>query len=88
VRPYFEVRLEDVLPQRARKVTNAIRELRGGRMNDPRFGSRMRGEGARWRAIEQLFETHVRRLGLDRASVADDLGPRPEARPRGQLSLF
>jgi DNA repair photolyase len=80
----FDVRLEDMLPQRASKVKNAIREMRGGRMNDARFGSRMRGTGARWTAIEQLFEMHARRLGIGRESV-EDLPPRPK---KGQLSLL
>ena len=32
-------------PERADKVLNRIREMRGGKLNDPRFGFRMRGEG-------------------------------------------
>ncbi|HJL18966.1 MAG TPA: PA0069 family radical SAM protein [Sandaracinaceae bacterium LLY-WYZ-13_1] len=83
VRPYFEVRLEELLPQRARKVRHGIRELRGGRANDPRFGARMRGQGARWRTIEQLFAMHARRLGLTRTEGSD-----PPARKRRQLALF
>lgn len=88
VAPYFDVRLDELYPERASKVRNGISELRGGRANDTRFGHRMSGQGARWDAIARLYEMTVKRLGLNEASVADDLGPPPDARPRGQLGLF
>lgn len=37
--------LEARFPDRKEKVLNRVRDLRGGRLNDPRFGSRMKGEG-------------------------------------------
>lgn len=65
VAPIFEARLAETLPLRHAKVMSAIRDVRAGRKNDSRFGSRMRGQGARWAAIEQLFATHCNRLGLE-----------------------
>lgn len=88
VKPYFEVRVDALLPGRASKVKNGIRELRGGGANDARFHHRMRGRGARWAAIEQLFAMHVRKLGLNAEEGDDDLGAPPTRRPRGQLDLF
>jgi len=38
----FEQWLREHYPQRADRVLNLLRELRGGRLNDPRFGHRMR----------------------------------------------
>jgi hypothetical protein len=38
--------------------------MRGGKLNDPRFGFRMRGEGEYAEAIERLFTTTAKRLGL------------------------
>jgi DNA repair photolyase len=64
VGPIFEARLAEAFPLRRMKVMSAIRDVRGGRKNDSRFGSRMMGEGARWAAIEQLFAAHCDRLGL------------------------
>jgi len=32
-------------PERADRVLHLLREIRGGRLNDPRCGHRMRGEG-------------------------------------------
>ncbi|HYX24920.1 MAG TPA: PA0069 family radical SAM protein [Thermoanaerobaculia bacterium] len=66
----FEEWLERNFPERKEKVLNRVRDLRGGRLNDPRFGSRMRGEGIYAEQIRATFETFQRRYGLDR--------PRPE----------
>jgi DNA repair photolyase len=62
----FAAWLERNFPERREKVLHRIRELRGGRLNDPRFGSRMRGEGIFAQQIRALFETARRRHGLDR----------------------
>jgi DNA repair photolyase len=68
VGPIFEARLADAFPLRHTKVMNAIRDVRGGRRSDSRFGARMVGRGARWDTIEQLFSMHCDRLGLVRRS--------------------
>jgi DNA repair photolyase len=62
----FEGWLEAHFPERKEKVLNRVRGMRGGRLNDPRFGSRMRGEGVFADQIRTLFRTARRRAGLDR----------------------
>ena len=62
----FEGWLDRHFPDRRDKVLERIRSLRGGRLNDPRFGSRMRGEGIFAEQIRALFHTARRRHGLDR----------------------
>lgn len=62
----FEGWLEEHFPDRKKKVLNRVRSLRGGRLNDPRFGRRMRGEGPFAEQVEALFETARRRHGLAR----------------------
>jgi len=66
VRPLFREWLASHYPERAEHVMSVIRQVRGGRENDPRFGSRMRGEGSFARLIEQRFEIACRRFGLNR----------------------
>jgi DNA repair photolyase len=66
----FEQWLGEHFPQRAARVLNLLREARGGRLNDPRFGHRMRGEGAYARLLAARFAVACRRLGL-----ADGRGP-------------
>lgn len=96
----FEAWLERHFPERREKVLHRIRELRGGRLNDPRFGSRMRGEGIFAEQIRALFKNARRRHGLDQPlpelSAAAFRRPAPLPRgPRarrendaGQLPLF
>ena len=65
VRPLFEDWLARRFPERKEKVLNRIRSMRGGRLNDPRFVSRMRGEGIFADQISQLFDISCRRAGLE-----------------------
>jgi DNA repair photolyase len=85
VLPVFTERLHETFPERARKIEAALLEMRGGRMNDPRFGARMHGAGERWNAIERLFEITCRRLGLIRN---DFVGPKEPASEPRQGDLF
>ena len=52
-------------PERAEHVMSLIRQSRGGRENDSRFGHRMKGEGAFADLIAQRFKKTCRRLGLN-----------------------
>lgn len=45
VGPIFEDWVRKVMPARADKILNRIREAHGGQLSDSRFGTRMRGEG-------------------------------------------
>ena len=51
-------------PLRAERVIALLRGLRGGRLNDPRFGHRMRGEGAYADLLAARFAAACRREGL------------------------
>jgi len=65
VEPVFIKRLREAMPLRADRVLNRIRGIRGGRLNDSRFGERMRGNGPYWESIRDLFEVSKKRYGLD-----------------------
>jgi DNA repair photolyase len=83
----FEGWLERHVPARKQKVLERIRGLRGGPLNDMRFGSRMRGQGAFAGLIAGLFETSCRRAGLD--GHGPHLSTAAFRRPTGgQLLLF
>jgi DNA repair photolyase len=66
VRPLFEDWLARNFPERKEKVLNRIRSIRGGKLNDPRFGFRMRGEGVFAEHIAQLFDISCRRAGIQK----------------------
>jgi DNA repair photolyase len=68
VKEVFESRLRASLPLQADRVLHRIRETRGGKLYDPRFGVRGRGEGAISASIETLFRTTARRLGFTTSS--------------------
>src|SRR6266481_7475950 len=52
-------------PERAGHVISIVRQMCGGRDNDPRFGSRMTGTGLFAELIEKRFEIACRRFGLN-----------------------
>jgi len=64
VAPLFERWLDEHAPLAKDKVLNRIRAVRGGALNDPRFGSRMHGEGPWARQIADLFALARRRAGF------------------------
>jgi DNA repair photolyase len=89
VKDVFFERLSYAFPDRLDKVRNALAELRGGDLYDPRFGQRMRGEGKRWQIIEQIFDTQCQRLGLNVGERnAAPPGESSFRRPTRQLPLF
>jgi DNA repair photolyase len=65
VGPLFEQWLIQHFPDRKDKVLHRIRAIRGGQLNDPRFSSRMRGEGIFAEQIAALFALACRKAGID-----------------------
>jgi DNA repair photolyase len=83
----FEGWLEEHFPDRKKKVLNRVREMRGGKLNDPNFGSRMRGEGVFAEQIKSMFRLACRRSGMEFG--AHELSTSAFRRSSGpQLSLF
>ncbi len=73
-------------PLRRKKVLSRLESIRGGRLNDPRFGSRMRGEGPFAEQIADVFRLWARKRGLD--GPAPTLSTASFRRPGGsQLTL-
>ncbi|MEZ5443595.1 MAG: PA0069 family radical SAM protein [Lysobacterales bacterium] len=78
------------LPERAEHVMNLLQSMRGGRDNDPNFGSRMRGEGAYADMLAQRFKLACRKYGLVRTRQLplDSSQFVPPRRPSPQGELF
>lgn len=64
VAPLFEAWLDRHYPDRKARILSGVRALRGGRLNDPDFGSRMSGEGPAAKRLAQWFDVACRRAGL------------------------
>jgi len=65
VAPLFRAWLDAHHPLRAAHVMSLVRDIRGGRDNDSRFGARMRGQGEFAKLIGDRFAIACRRLNLD-----------------------
>jgi DNA repair photolyase len=67
----FKEWLAEHYPQRAEHVMSIVRQMRGGRENDPNFGTRMSGTGNYAELMEKRFEIACRRFGLNRKETPD-----------------
>jgi len=81
--------LETHYPERRQHVLNVLREIRGGELNEPRFGLRMRGEGPYAELIRNRLILACRKSGIRRRAEVDldtsrFVPPRP-ASPQGEL---
>jgi DNA repair photolyase len=86
VGPLFEQWLEQHFPEKRDKVLSRIRAMRDGKLNDPRFGSRMAGEGVFAQLTHELFTMICRREGLN--SHSPNLSTAAFTRPGGVQRLL
>jgi DNA repair photolyase len=86
----FREWLGEHFPDRAAKVMNLLREARGGRDNDPAFGTRMTGQGPLAAMLADRFERACRRLAIPTGEIRhlDTTRFRPPAEAPGQLALI
>jgi len=87
VKGLFKSWLEQHAPLKAARIMARIRDMRGGRENDPEFGSRMRGEGQYAELLRERFRVACKRLGLNadkRFRLDAGKFRRPQA-PQGSL---
>lgn len=85
----FEERVREALPLRAERILARVREARGGKLYDSRWGQRQKGEGPYAESARALFDATCRRLGLNEQLH----GPRRQTfvrppRSGDQLALF
>lgn len=90
VAPLFDAWLAAHFPDRRAHVLNAVRDMRGGRLNDPGFGSRFKAQGP-WAALLRARLLAARRrhgFAERRWTLRTDLFERPrtaEAARQGML---
>jgi DNA repair photolyase len=103
VNPLFQQWLQAHFPDRAQRVMNRVREMRGGKDYDSDFSTRMKGEGVWAELIRQRFHIAVARLGMTgrgdrfkgldtslfrRPLVIPPLGSKAKEASAGQMDLF
>jgi DNA repair photolyase len=89
IKDLFREWLAEHFPDSAAHVMSVLREMRGGRDNDPRFGTRMRGTGPYAQLLRNRFRIACQRLNLNKSGreVANTSLFRAPTPPGAQLSL-
>ncbi|KQW44702.1 MULTISPECIES: PA0069 family radical SAM protein [unclassified Roseateles] len=88
VNPLFQDWLQRHFPDRAERVMARIRDMRGGKDNDARFGTRFTGEGVWAELLQARFQRAVNKLGLRNKRRPVELGlfrRPPKATTQGSL---
>ncbi|HUL95060.1 MAG TPA: PA0069 family radical SAM protein [Usitatibacter sp.] len=88
VKDVFRAWLEERFPLKAAHVMSRVQEMRGGRDNDPNFGSRMRGQGLWAELLRQRFDKGCERFGLNKETwpgLNTSLFRPPSRHGQGQL---
>ena len=89
VNPLFQQWLQQHVPERAERIMARVRDMRGGKDNDARFGTRMTGQGVWAELLRQRFKKACSRLGLNRERIDLDMTQfRPAGGSSGQSELF
>lgn len=73
INPLFQEWLQTHFPERADRVMNRIRDMRGGKDYDADFATRMRGEGVWADMIRQRFIKGLKRYGLNKSNRFGEL---------------
>ncbi len=87
VKDLFQTWLKTHYPDRAEKVLNRLRDMRGGKLYDSGFGTRMRGTGKYADNISDMFRLYRNTYGLNRWPELSTASFRRDAAD-AQLSLF
>jgi len=88
VAPLFREWLAVHFPERAGKVMSIVREMRGGRDNDPNFHSRMNPQGVWADLIRARFRVACRKAGIAKGRFELDCSQFRPPNMCGQLRLF
>ncbi len=88
VAPLFREWLAVHYPERAGKVMSIVRDIRGGRDNDPNFHSRFNPQGVWADLIRARFKVACKRAGIGKARFELDCSRFRAPEVGGQLRLF
>jgi DNA repair photolyase len=86
VAPIFEDWIQTHFPDRAGKVLGRVRDMRGGRLNDGNFGSRMHGQGVWAGQLKAMFMFARKQAGMEGAFP--ELSTDHFHRPGGQMAFW
>jgi DNA repair photolyase len=89
VQNVFEEKIRAALPpERVERILNRIRDSKHGKLNDSRWGHRMKGDGNYWKSISDLYHLSQKKYGLTDFPEMDAPVDRPKrVSPSPQLEL-
>ncbi len=79
--------IKKTMPDRASKVLNQIESVHGGKLNDSRFGTRMKGEGEFASQVAQQFKLARKKYFSDKERISLNRKLH-ESFKDGQMKLF
>ncbi len=87
VKDLFVEWLHREFPDRANKIINRIKDIRGGKLNENQFGKRFRGQGEFAGTIKRLFKISCSKYGLnlEKVELTTEHFKRPSV---NQLNIF
>jgi DNA repair photolyase len=88
VKDIFQTWVHEHYPDRSNKILNRIRAMRGGKLYDAKFGTRMRGEGIYAEQIHETFRLYKRKYGLDKGMPPLSVAAFQRPDDSGQMNLF
>lgn len=87
VKHLFESWAKEHYPDRANKILNRIKEMRGGKLYDSEWGTRMRGTGVHADHISHMFKLYKKKYGLNNRIELSTASFNRQAR-EAQMKLF
>ena len=89
VKQLFQEWLQIHYPLKAKRIMNIVRDMRGGKDYDARFGTRQTGEGNYAELFAQRFQLRCKKLGINITTTALDTSQfTAEAGRDAQLEMF
>ncbi len=89
IKELFNDWLDVHAPDRKNRILNILRESRGGKLYDSKWGQRMTGKGVFADLLARRFERAVKRLGLNVEEIKVDCAQfQPPAKDPRQFNLF
>ena len=88
VKDLFAAWLEEHYPDRKDRVLHRVQAMRGGKLYDSTYGTRMKGAGPFADQVAAMFDLYRRKYGLDRERPALSTAAFRRPPQGGQLSLF
>lgn len=88
VKPLFFDWLKQHYPLKAKRIEHTLQDIREGKLNDTKFGQRLRGQGNYAQLLKQRFQLSCKKLELNLKDFSLDTAQFKRSQESGQMELF